>query len=54
MSDFVALISNVGFPIAACVYMAVTYNKTISKLTSVIENNTRSIERLVVKIGEGE
>lgn len=52
MSDFVAIISNVGFPIAACAYMAVTFNKTISKLTAVIENNTLSIERLAGKIGE--
>lgn len=50
MSDFVNLISNVGFPIAACVYMAITYNKTISQLTAVINNNTLSIERLVGKI----
>lgn len=50
MSDFVNLISNVGFPIAACAYMAVTYNKTISQLTDVINNNTISIERLAGKI----
>lgn len=53
MSDFVNLISNVGFPIAACVYMAITYNKTISQLTEVINNNTISIERLVGKIEGG-
>lgn len=54
MTDFVSLISNVGFPIAACAYMAVTYNKTISQLTDVINNNTLSIERLAGKIDGSE
>lgn len=54
MTDFVNLISNVGFPIAACAYMAITYNKTISKLTGVIDNNTLSIERLAGKIEGSE
>lgn len=54
MSDFVSLISNVGFPIAACAYMAVTYNKTITQLTDVINNNTLSIERLAGKIEGSE
>lgn len=61
MSDFVTVISNVGFPIAGCIAMGyfcmVTLNKmdeTLDKLTTQLALNTRSIETLINHIEREE
>lgn len=40
MDAIVSIISNVGFPIAACVAMFVYGNKILSEFREVIQNNT--------------
>ena len=51
------IISSLGFPIAACIYMAWSNNKTeerhseeISSLRAVVEANTLTVQRLVDKL----
>lgn len=53
-ADIVNLIGSVGFPIAACIYMAVTQTKTVDKLRESVDNNTRIMERLLDKINGSE
>ena len=43
-------INGVGFPIAACVYLAYFQNKTIKDLTEVLHKNTTAIEKLLTLI----
>ena len=52
------LISSVGFPIACCVYLIYSHNKenetqnqTIDKLRETVDNNTKAMIRLCVKLG---
>lgn len=47
MNDFIALISNVGFPIAACTYLAVSLKPAVDKLKEAVDNNTSIMERLL-------
>lgn len=49
IDNIVALISSVGFPIVACIYMATKINKTLDKLTDTIANNTNVITNLISK-----
>ena len=57
MAVITQFISSLGFPIAACVYMAWQTNKMterhqeeISSLRAVVEANTLSVQRLVDKL----
>lgn len=50
MSDYVNIISSVGFPIAACIYMAVTQRNTIDKLRESLDNNTIIMTKLCEKL----
>lgn len=50
MSDYVNIISSVGFPIAACIYMAVTQRSTIDKLRESLDNNTIIMTKLCEKL----
>lgn len=57
ITDIVTIISTCGFPIAACcglawyVYKLTTAHKEeINKLSEVISNNTRAIERLTREV----
>ena len=59
MSDVVTIISTVGFPIAACVFMGwyVKYindmhKVEIDKLSEALNNNTIALQRLVDKLGD--
>lgn len=52
MSEFVTLVSNVGFPIACVCYMALRQDKQMDKFTETIDRNTRVIERLTVKLDQ--
>ena len=57
MSPIIEIISSLGFPIAACIYMAYINNKQserhteeIGELRKVVEANTLTVQRLVDKI----
>ena len=43
-------INGVGFPIAACAYLAYFQNKTMKDFTEVLHNNTTAIEKLLTMI----
>lgn len=45
--DWTNIISSIGFPIAACIYMAVTQRESIDKMKDVISNNTNALNRLI-------
>ena len=44
--DIANFISNVGFPIACCIYMGVYLQNTLKVMSSAIENNTEAIKEL--------
>lgn len=48
MGDIVNLINTVGFPIGACIYLAVVQKRTIERLTEVVDNNTRALTDLLL------
>lgn len=47
--DIMTAIGTVGFPCAMCIYMMVTNNKTLAKLTESISANTSMLARLMDK-----
>lgn len=47
MNDFITLISNVGFPIAACTYLALSLTPAVDRLKEAVDNNTSIMERLL-------
>lgn len=56
-STIASLISSVGFPIAACVYMAYAQNKSeeryradIEKLRTTVDNNTQIMIKIYEKL----
>ncbi len=49
MNEIVSIISNVGFPIAACVYVVRIQGKQIKYLTQVVRENTEVIRDLANK-----
>lgn len=44
------LISNVGFPIAVCVYMAWDRYKTQREMTQALDNNTIALQQILEHI----
>lgn len=54
MLDITTLISSVGFPIACCVAMGFYVNNTTKDMQKAIENNTKAITKLLVKLGGEE
>lgn len=52
--DVIQLINSVGFPIAACVYMAYYQNKTIDKLRETIDNNTKAMIKLAERASDND
>lgn len=57
--DIVEIISTLGFPIGACIYLAwqgqrqdEKFSELIEKNQSVIENNTKAITEFSTKIGK--
>ena len=57
-SSISSLISSVGFPIACCIYLIYSNNKTaekhadeVEKLRQTVENNTKVMLRLCSKLG---
>lgn len=58
MSAVTSLISSVGFPIACCIYLIYSNNKTaekhaeeVEKLRVTVENNTKVMLKLCSKMG---
>lgn len=49
MNEIVNIISNVGFPIAACIYVVRIQGKQIKYLTQVVRENTEVIRELANK-----
>lgn len=54
MNDVVTVISQVGFPIAACIALYVMITKTLQKNTEAINNNTTIMTRVLDKLEKGE
>lgn len=54
MSEFVNVISNVGFPIACCVGMGIYIYKVQTNLVEIVTNNTKAIEKLIERIGKND
>ena len=52
-TQFVQLISNVGFPIAVCIAMFVFMNTTMKKMGEALKNNTDAIKDLREEIKRG-
>lgn len=50
VSIITQLVNSLGFPIAACVYLAYFQNKTIKDLTDVLHNNTTALEKLLTRM----
>ena len=57
-SSISSLISSVGFPIACCIYLIYSNNKTaekhadeVEKLRQTVENNTKVMLKLCSKLG---
>lgn len=51
LSQISALIGSYGFPIVACAWMALRYEKSNAILTTAVNNNTKIIAILCAKIG---
>lgn len=58
ISAITSLISSVGFPIACCIYLIYSNNKTaekhadeMEKMRQTVENNTKAMIKLCAKIG---
>ena len=61
MAEFVQIISNVGFPIACCVFLYIHMNKQtelhhdeINILSEAINNNTAAVNQLRERLNKDE
>lgn len=54
MEQVVSLISSVGFPIAACIYLVFTTNKQLEQLTSAVNEMSNAITILTSKLESEE
>ena len=52
MDEVTQMISNVGFPIVACVFMAWFINGTIKDFTKTMSENTNMLAKLCDKLDE--
>lgn len=50
VNDIMTIISTLGFPIAACCWMAYYQSTTLQRLTQVIEENTRMLKELSIRL----
>jgi len=50
VNDIITIISTLGFPIAACCWMAYYQNTTLQKLTDVIQKNTEMLKELSIRL----
>ena len=54
MDEIMSIINTVGFPIAACVYLAVVQRKTVEKMTEIVNNNTKALDKLMLLVTMGD
>jgi len=54
INDITTLIGSVGFPIAMCIYMTVTFNKTLERLDDRILALSTRIDTLIDKALEND
>ena len=52
MDNITQMISNVGFPIVACVFMAWFINNTLKDFTNTMKENTTMISKLCDKLDD--
>lgn len=52
MEEIINIISNVGFPIACCVYMMTHNTKVVKENTDALNSMKSLIETLISKVGE--
>lgn len=57
MNEFVTIISSLGFPIAACCFLAyfisTTLKETLKEFRLSIEANTKAVHELIILVKEG-
>ena len=57
MNEFATIISSLGFPIAACCFLAwfisTTLKETLKEFRGSIENNTKAVQEMVILLREG-
>lgn len=57
MNEFVTIISSLGFPIAACCFLAyfisTTLKETLKEFRLSIEANTKAVQELIILVKEG-
>lgn len=52
-NDITSLVTSVGFPIAMCLLMYYTNNKTMKDITESLNNNTIVLEKILHWIDKG-
>lgn len=57
MTEFATIISTLGFPIAACCFLAwfisTTLKETVKEFRASIEANTKAVNELILLVKEG-
>ena len=54
MDTIISLVSSVGFPIAACIYLVCTTNKQIEQLTKAVNDMSTAVTTLTTKLESEE
>ena len=54
LDAIISLISSVGFPIAACIYLVCTTNKQIEQLTKAVNDMSTAVTTLTMKLESEE
>ena len=54
METMISLISSVGYPIAACIYLVCTTNKQIEQLTMAVNDMLTAVTTLTAKLESEE
>ena len=54
METIISLISSVGFPIAACIYLVCTTNKQIEQLTKAVNEMSTAVTTVITKLESEE
>lgn len=52
--DWLTIISNVGFPIAACAWMALSQKPALDRMKEAVDNNTMMMEKLIDRMDNKE
>lgn len=52
MDEITQMVSNVGFPIVACIFMAWFINNTLKDFTNTMRENTTMLSKLCDKLDE--